>query len=204
MTTHIGVHSLWPTLVLVMDYNDRFQPSIDDIIDKVEFEETPVEWGKTHKVSKHHIGYWSDDVISEFGLTDLDYEIDQLAREYARLTNMRFTTYKRTSWFTMYEKGDYAHIHNHQSASISGCYYYKSSGEDGNIFFTSPLPQMRANPAWTPMGGRNVFQTQTGRMLVFPGWVDHGVMTNETDEKRISLAFNIEFNYFDEDGTGNG
>lgn len=199
MSINVGVHTLWPSVVLEIDYGMRLHRQIDETFSKVEFEPTPPEWGRTHKVSKRQTQYWSDDVISQFGLSDFEKELDSVVRQYASMNNMKYTTYKRTSWFTAYDNGDYAHIHNHQSASISGCFYYKTTGEDGNIFFTSPISEMRCSPAWTNMGNRHLFQVKEGKMLIFPGWLNHGVMTNETDTRRISLAFNIEFNYFDED-----
>lgn len=198
MSTQIGIHTLWPTTILEVDYANQFQKSIDDIIESVEFVPAPAEWGRTHKVSKSdNGGYWNDDVISKYNLHDLDYEIHNLAREYCNIIKGGFTTYRRTSWFTLFERGDYAHVHNHSSSSISGCYYYKTNGEDGNIFFTTPVSQMSTNPTYITEGSRNVFQTNIGKMLLFPGWLNHGVMTNETEEKRISLAFNIEFNYLE-------
>ena len=29
--------------------------------------------------------------------------------------------------------------------------------------------------------------------MMFPGWLKHGVYTNTTDNTRISISFNIEF-----------
>lgn len=199
---NIGVHSLWPTLLLEANYGEKFQSSIDDIIDKVEFIPAPSHWGKTHSLSKpanyetaedQYVALFEDDVISRYGLEDLHTEIDNLAKEFCNLYGLRYGKYKRTSWFTLFEKGNYAHVHNHMCASISGCFYYKTNGNDGNIFFKTPLPQISSSPAYAGAPTRHAVQVTNGKMILFPGWLDHGVMTNETDEKRISLAFNIEF-----------
>ena len=32
---------------------------------------------------------------------------------------------------------------------------------------------------------------EEGRMYVFPGWLEHGVEENQSDEDRISIAFNV-------------
>ena len=34
---------------------------------------------------------------------------------------------------------------------------------------------------------------QVGKMILFPGWLQHGVNVNNTDNIRMSLAFNIHF-----------
>jgi ectoine hydroxylase-related dioxygenase (phytanoyl-CoA dioxygenase family) len=30
-------------------------------------------------------------------------------------------------------------------------------------------------------------------LLLFPGWLEHGVATNETTSDRVSISFNINF-----------
>ena len=32
-----------------------------------------------------------------------------------------------------------------------------------------------------------------GELILFPGWLDHGVQTNDTDDERVSVSFNIRF-----------
>ena len=34
---------------------------------------------------------------------------------------------------------------------------------------------------------------EVGKILLFPGWLKHGINTNNTDNIRISLSFNICF-----------
>ena len=33
----------------------------------------------------------------------------------------------------------------------------------------------------------------TGTILLFPGWLKHGIMTNETEHDRVSFSFDIIF-----------
>ena len=32
---------------------------------------------------------------------------------------------------------------------------------------------------------------EEGRMYVFPGWLEHGVEENKSDQDRVSIAFNV-------------
>jgi uncharacterized protein (TIGR02466 family) len=32
---------------------------------------------------------------------------------------------------------------------------------------------------------------EEGRMYIFPSWLEHGVESNESDQDRISIAFNV-------------
>ena len=57
-------------------------------------------------------------------------------------------------------------IHNHLSASVSGCYYYKTSGKDGNIFFRCPLPQMAANHSYAGHFGLQMIQPEETKIIL--------------------------------------
>ena len=195
-TSQVSIHGLWPTYIMEVKTGDRFKSSIDKVIDDVVFYDTPAGWGRTHKISKtssEH--FFCDDVIADLNLVELQNEIDYLVREYCLSVGIQYTNYVRTSWFSLFEEGDYAHIHNHMSASISGCYYYETNQNDGNIFFKTPLPQLYTNPAFVGLSNRVEVQAENGKFLLFPGWLEHGVSTNETKDRRISLSFNIEFDY---------
>ena len=41
--------------------------------------------------------------------------------------------------------------------------------------------------------GRMVVNPTEGELILFPGWLDHGVQTNDTDDERVSVSFNIRF-----------
>ena len=191
----INLHRVWSTPIMTTTFGHELQGEICDIYDDIVFIETPYNWGKTHKVSKPQTDYFLDDVISEFKLDVVSDAIDNMVQEYCRVYGVPYAKYTRTSWFTMFTKGDYAHVHNHTSSSISGCYYYQTTNRDGNIFFKCPISAMSANPAWTNMSMSYEIQPEVGKMILFPGWLDHGVRTNNTDDIRISLAFNIDFDY---------
>jgi hypothetical protein len=98
-----------------------------------------------------------------------------------------------SSWMTSYTKKEYAHIHSHADADISGVYYVKSSGEDGNIFFQNPNKLMTASHVYNQLYDRVTYKPEPGRIILFPGWLEHGVLTNTTDNERVSVSFNITF-----------
>ena len=37
----------------------------------------------------------------------------------------------------------------------------------------------------------NEIDVETGDLIMFPGWLDHGVNANMTDKPRINIAFNF-------------
>ena len=101
----------------------------------------------------------------------------------------------KSSWMTQSLKHSYGHIHNHAPHDLSGCYYFKKSDIDGDIFFMNPVEVAEYSPV-----GRKSFlkkvQKHPGRvgdLLLFPSWLNHGVDTNLSDDERISISFNIDF-----------
>jgi uncharacterized protein (TIGR02466 family) len=97
-------------------------------------------------------------------------------------------------WMTRMVKHSYSHVHSHYPHSITGVYYYKTNGNDGNIVFENPL----VNYAWTSNVGMKTLlpdnipvTPEVGKMILFPSWLRHGVETNLTDNERISISFNL-------------
>ena len=40
-----------------------------------------------------------------------------------------------------------------------------------------------------------MYTPKEGKILLFPGWLEHGVKTNLTDNVRMSLSFNVYFKH---------
>ena len=96
----------------------------------------------------------------------------------------------KSSWFSCFQKNNYAHIHSHRAADIAGVYYFSTDGDDGDLFFTSPIANAKASKSWAQE--KINYPPQQGSLLLFPGWLEHGVGTNLKDHARISLSFNVE------------
>ena len=187
------VEYLYPTPVYstnILDYQ-TLNYYIDKVIEKVDFHYKD-NWGATHYLSTDFVDHLN--IIEELGLHKIKKEIDNHLRKYCEGLNYETPDYKLESWFSKFKKGNYAQIHHHKLADIAGVYYYKTTGEDGDIFFESPNPFLEITKCYsTKFGQRVCCRPKEGTMLLFPGWMKHGVMTNLTDDTRISLSFNISF-----------
>ena len=171
---------------------DKVQEEIKNCIDILDFELND-SWGTTHYLSKN---MFNEHLFNKYNLKRLTNQIDYHLHNYASIIGfpMREYTYD-SSWVSMFKKGNYGHIHNHGPVDIAGVYYYKTNGEDGNLFFDSPVPNMDTSLMFYPLADRVLFKPIEGRLLLFPGWLKHGIETNDTDNTRISLSFNIYFNH---------
>ena len=186
------IRNLFPTPVyygLVEDY-DNIQKELSGCIDKIDFNYNKV-FGQTHHLSdptfkenlfeKYDFKYFPEELKQHLGiyLSDLGFQLKGFTVE--------------SSWIALYQKGDYAHIHHHGGVDISGAYYFKVNKKegDGQFFFTSPNLVLDSSLMGKKYGGRMPGPSDQGGLLLFPGWLQHGVETHQLEEERIVLSFNI-------------
>ena len=96
-----------------------------------------------------------------------------------------------TSWLTLSKPGLSSHVHDHGTSHISGVYWFKTNGQDGDIVFRNSFKALKCNPIISSFAHENSFSPDQGRIVLFPGFLDHSVNENTTNEDRISLSFNI-------------
>ena len=99
------------------------------------------------------------------------------------------------SWITCIDNKHHIQTHHHEGVGISGIYYYKTNGEDGNLFLSSPTKYMQISNIFKRCNPNQSFEIipENGMIVLFPSWIDHGVRSNMTDDERMSIAFNINF-----------
>ena len=172
---------------------DEIQFELESCIEKIEFGMV-TGWGSTHWLSDPT---FNSNLVSDFNLDKFATEIDIHVKNYCQSVGYRpkdGTELKYrivSSWFALFKKGNYAHIHNHGESDIAGVYYFKKSGDDGNLFFCTPNKAIDSSVLLKT--GRMVVNPTEGDLLLFPGWLDHGVQTNDIDDERVSVSFNIRF-----------
>jgi uncharacterized protein (TIGR02466 family) len=94
---------------------------------------------------------------------------------------------------------DHAHNHRHchPGDDLSGVYYVQAEESSGPLVFFDPRP---GNNLFTPVFGRNnvgfckkvEYGAKAGRIVMFPGWLEHAVEANHGAGERVSIAFNLK------------
>ena len=106
---------------------------------------------------------------------------------------------KLFAWMNANPAGGFNAPHTHPGAQWSGVYYVSQpkveKGNSGMIEFLDPrsdLPNWRVleAPAFKP---KKKFHPMPGDMILFPSYLVHWVYPNETDEERVTIAFNATF-----------
>lgn len=101
------------------------------------------------------------------------------------------------AWANINPPGASNKIHYHANCHFSGIYYVSlKAPECGSIFFRDPrvASRMLTYPAAEPTEFTTEevrMKPEAGRMYVFPGWLEHGVEENQSDQDRVSIAFNV-------------
>lgn len=104
-------------------------------------------------------------------------------------------------WFNINNKDSYNKAHKHNNSVISAVWYIKVPPNSGEIVFERSDDEVidwlafanggnpekithHSNYAWGEV-------PQEGSCLLFPSWIRHRVEPNNTNEDRISIAFNF-------------
>jgi len=190
---NILIENIFPTPVFstIIENIDEVQTELDAAFTNLKFSEPPSNWGKTLKLSSKDYG---SDIVSNLNLVATSNMIAKNVNDYCHEIDFPWSPFTMESWFTSCKNNDYAHIHTHGNADISGVYYYKATGDEGDLFFETPNLACKSSLCFNKKyAERWNHKPSTGKLLLFPGWLPHGVMTNTTNSERNSLSFNIHF-----------
>ncbi len=110
--------------------------------------------------------------------------------------------YRMDAWININKNGDYNLKHNHPTSIFSGVLWLKCPEKCGEIVFTSPYDFVgfREHKLYSDEFQKEHsaylaynFKPVEGCILLFPSHLLHHVNVNESDEDRISVAFNMYF-----------
>ena len=172
---------------------ENIQTELLEVSNNVEFEQIP-HWDTfSHSLSKNAFG---SNILSDYKCQDTIDFIKKSVDEYLNSINYRkpynFRMNMNSAWITKTLKGHQAHPHNHPGSHISGCYYIKTNGKDGNLSFNNIHISLCDNPIIASSTQETAAPLEEGVLLLWPSPLVHGVKENKTDNERYSLSFNIE------------
>ena len=146
-------------------------------------------WGNyNHSLSSPDFG---ENIIDTRNLINLKNEINFQVKQYtSQFSDTEFNIHILDSWITNTAPGEHTVVHNHGNSDISGVYYFKAIDHSGNIYFLNPNTSLMTSYFLKPDDYVEYPPTQ-GLFILFPGWMHHGVRSNDSDENRISVSFNI-------------
>ena len=191
MPTQGEVRGLYPTPVYVTPTINNFDSIHEEILEAESTAEYSYnsDWDETHYLTGLDGNIITDEHLHDFG-KELAYHVNAYCNSID-FPGTRFVI--ESSWFAKFERGNYAHLHNHGATHISGVYYVKVPDGSSNIFFETPNRHLETSDVFDGLSKREELKANVGMLALFPGWLQHGVRTNDTDDPRVSLSFNINF-----------
>jgi uncharacterized protein (TIGR02466 family) len=111
-------------------------------------------------------------------------------------------SYATESWIMINQPNSYNLRHLHPRSVFSGVYYLQvPEGDCGDIILYRENTMLSYLPPhivedWNDMtGGTATYKAKQGTLLIFPSWVEHSVTPNFTQQDRISISFNTNYNF---------
>jgi uncharacterized protein (TIGR02466 family) len=97
------------------------------------------------------------------------------------------------SWINLHDRGGFNFLHLHEGSLLSGSFYLQVPAGSGEFVFRDPRPGVihGSFKGGAPNGHGDIHVAPSAGLLVlFPCWMEHYVEPHESDEPRISVAFN--------------
>lgn len=191
----IHTQSLFPSLVWTTLFDDRvsFNTKLLELANEMRSRDPA-------GVANTNVNGWQNpnilQTLSEF--QDINLRILQICERIGESQKFKpNVAYQHQAWVNISPPGASNKIHYHANCHFSGVYYVSlQAPECGSIFFRDPrvASRMLTYPAaqQTEFTADEIrMRPEEGRMYVFPGWMEHGVETNQSNRDRVSISFNV-------------
>ena len=115
-------------------------------------------------------------------IEQLDYKVEDIT-----ITDM---------WANVLKDTEHHPMHTHSNNFLSGTYYLQSD-QGASILFHDPRPAAdvivpRKKEKNTLNSSLLSYASKTNRAIFFPAWLPHWVQQNKSNNKRISIAWNMQ------------
>jgi hypothetical protein len=192
-------HKLFHVAVYEFDYSGEILEEIQhEIRQELLIQESAgfvqVSKEKNPRVGSLYTTSGAFDNVNNFIDDDLKFpifknEVLKNIKHYCNQSNIaiEIEPFIRSSWFTITKTGNSASMHTHLWEDLVAVYYYKADGDEGNICLHSSYDSIK----YTTTNNYEIVP-HTGKFLIFPGWLKHSILANNTIKDRISIAINIK------------
>jgi uncharacterized protein (TIGR02466 family) len=97
------------------------------------------------------------------------------------------------SWVNMHDRGGFNFLHLHEGSLLSGSFYLSVPPGSGEFVFRDPRPGVihGSVKGAVPNGHSDIhLAPSAGLLVLFPCWMEHYVEPHDSDQPRITIAFN--------------
>lgn len=181
--------------VFMPNYEEVVKDAIDKILPLFEEDIDPFP----HSIDGHKSLYYRHSRLTEtVDLSKIIQFVNEQAQSYWEMLNYSkfLKPYVIQSWANITPRGGRLATHSHSPAPIAGVFYLNATPEMGNFVIEHPLETiLKCQPYEFDFKPKTIFnhevKSETGKLILFPGYLRHGTLPNLTDESRIVLGLNI-------------
>jgi uncharacterized protein (TIGR02466 family) len=143
------------------------------------------------------IGYSSfnhSNLVEDIKFQSLFQLISPLIDEFFEQLSYTGSWKFENAWANVYPTGAYVPHHNHAMSHWSGVYYVSAPDACGDLILLDPKEYSLSNePKGFNFRGntRMTVKSTTGKVVMFPGYLKHETMPNQSEANRIAISFNI-------------
>ena len=126
---------------------------------------------------------------------EVQKRLDDVHRAFEFNTSLRQVITE--AWININRKGHFNYSHDHPGSLFSAVYYVKGGADKGELELKTPITAHTYTISGEMVGNFNSFTGHamvippvTGDLLIFPSWLLHRVNMSQSEEERISIAFN--------------
>lgn len=126
---------------------------------------------------------------------------DEIKNSIPKVDSKPIHNIKIYMWLNINKKNNRNAMHHHSPYNgviMSGVYYVKCPKNCGDIEFYDPRLYVTTALDMQYYNDGNVywsFEPKENMMMIFPSWLHHAVSQNKSDEDRISIGFNIGWDF---------
>lgn len=146
---------------------------------------------------KSQLGYSSfnqHDLLQRSEFNDVFVLLRPLISDFFQRLNFQDDWKWENAWCNVYPHRAYVPLHDHRGVHWSGVYYVQAERGCGDLLVVDPKEYALASePENTLYRGNMIsnFVPESGKLIVFPGYLKHESEPNQSDNDRIIISFNI-------------
>lgn len=181
------VHGLFPTPILFTGLGRKFTDE-ESLFFIEHSKDTVTNMGNTTSKDNY---IFKHDVMKDIHKAALN-AVKMYANDVLKMKDT-VTPYITQSWLNYTKPGEYHHKHQHPNSFLSGVVYINADPKKDKIYFyKDDYKQIKPDIAeWTWYNSSSWwFEVNTADIVVFPSHLTHMVEQTQSEDTRISLAFN--------------
>jgi uncharacterized protein (TIGR02466 family) len=183
-------HSTYPNHAILKKELLSILPDSLPIFNEQQIEGWPF-WTKQNKIGIINPIANSNTEIDQFS----EWVVNQVT-EFSKHYNSTASYKIDQCWANIYQKGDFQETHIHPGFDFSALYFVSAPTGSGKLVFENPLLGFDMRPIKTKNetelnSTAAVYAPVEGQLIIFRSNLRHGVYPHNSDQPRISIAFNL-------------